>query len=78
MSKNKWLGDSECAAEWLFLSTMSPRNYLINNLVILMTYNESVGRDYIRPVLLSVDSFFVVVVYCQKQKNRKKVCCVAQ
>lgn len=71
MSKNKWLGDSECAAEWLFLSTMSPRNYLINNLVILMTYNESVGRDYIRPVLLSVDSF-LLLLFIAKNKTKTK------
>lgn len=44
-----------------------------------MTYNESVGRDYIRPVLLSVDSFLLLLfIVKNNKKKRNKVCCVAQ
>lgn len=43
-----------------------------------MTYNESVGRDYIRPVLLSVDSFLLLLFIAKNKNKRNKVCCVAQ
>lgn len=36
-----------------------------------MTYNESVGRDYIRPVLLSVNSF-LLLLFIAKNKTKTK------